>query len=132
VSEVLEHYHYLHEIPELGFQEVKTSAYIADQLEKAGLKVTRNINNTTGIVAEIDSGVPGPVLALRADMDALGHIIDGVPCARHTCGHDGHSSVVLTAATALLQEGAVKRGRLKILFQPAEELGANDRRWRTG
>lgn len=72
MSEVLEHYHYLHEIPELGFQEVKTSAYIADQLEKAGLKVTRNINNTTGIVAEIDSGVPGPVLALRADMDALG------------------------------------------------------------
>jgi amidohydrolase len=56
VSKVLEHYHYLHEIPELGFQEVKTSAYIADQLEKAGLKVTRNINNTTGIVAEIDSG----------------------------------------------------------------------------
>jgi amidohydrolase len=124
VSKVLEHYHYLHEIPELGFQEVKTSAYIADQLEKAGLKVTRNINNTTGIVAEIDSGVPGPVLALRADMDALGHIIDGVPCARHTCGHDGHSSVVLTAASALLQEGTVKRGRLKILFQPAEELGA--------
>ena len=124
MSEVLEHYHYLHEIPELGFQEVKTSAYIADQLEKAGLKVTRNINNTTGIVAEIASGVPGPVLALRADMDALGHIIDGVPCARHTCGHDGHASVVLTAAAALLREGAVKRGRLKILFQPAEELGA--------
>ena len=72
MSEVLEHYHFLHEIPELGFQEVKTSAYIAGQLEQAGLKVTRNINNTTGIVAEIDSGVPGPVLALRADMDALG------------------------------------------------------------
>lgn len=124
MSNVLEHYHYLHEIPELGFEEIKTSAYIADQLEKAGLKVTRGINNTTGIVAEIDSGVPGPVLALRADMDALGHIIDGVPCARHTCGHDGHSSVVLTAAQELLKEGAVKRGRLKILFQPAEELGA--------
>jgi len=124
VSKVLEHYHYLHEIPELGFQEFKTSAYIADQLEKAGLKVTRNINQTTGIVAEIDSGVPGPVLALRADMDALGHIIDGVACARHTCGHDGHSSVVLTAAQELLAEGAVKKGRLKILFQPAEELGA--------
>ncbi|MDU2730175.1 M20 peptidase aminoacylase family protein [Pantoea sp.] len=124
MSKVLEHYHYLHEIPELGFQEFKTSAYIADQLEKAGLKVTRNINQTTGIVAEIDSGVPGPVLALRADMDALGHIIDGVACARHTCGHDGHSSVVLTAAQELLAEGAVKKGRLKILFQPAEELGA--------
>ncbi|WP_336778915.1 M20 peptidase aminoacylase family protein [Pantoea sp. USHLN256] len=124
MSNVLEHYHYLHEIPELGFQEFKTSAYIADQLESAGIKVTRGINNTTGIVAEIDSGKPGPVLALRADMDALGHIINGVACARHTCGHDGHSSVVLSAAQQLLKEGAIKRGRLKLLFQPAEELGA--------
>lgn len=124
MSNVLDHYHFLHEIPELGFEEFKTSAYIADQLERAGLKVTRNINGTTGIVAEIDSGAPGPVLALRADMDALGHIIDGQPCARHTCGHDGHSSVVLTAAQELLKEGAVKKGRLKLLFQPAEELGA--------
>jgi amidohydrolase len=124
VSNVLEHYHFLHEIPELGFQEFKTSAYIADQLEQAGIKVTRGINHTTGIVAEIDSGVPGPVLALRADMDALGHVIEGVACARHTCGHDGHSSVVLTAAQELLQEGAIKKGRLKLLFQPAEELGA--------
>ncbi|MDF7648301.1 M20 peptidase aminoacylase family protein [Candidatus Pantoea formicae] len=124
MSNVLDHYHYLHEIPELGFEEFKTSAYIADQLEQAGIKVTRGINNTTGIVAEIDSGVPGPVLALRADMDALGHIINGVACARHTCGHDGHSSVVLTAAQELLKEGAIKRGKLKLLFQPAEELGA--------
>ncbi|QZY94382.1 M20 peptidase aminoacylase family protein [Pantoea dispersa] len=124
MSRVLDHYHFLHEIPELGFQEVKTSAYIAGQLEQAGIKVTRGINQTTGIVAEIDSGVPGPVLALRADMDALGHVIDGVACARHTCGHDGHSSVVLTAAQELLQEGAIKKGRLKLLFQPAEELGA--------
>ncbi|MXP49745.1 M20/M25/M40 family metallo-hydrolase [Pantoea sp. Eser] len=77
MSEVLEHYYFLHEIPELGFQEVKTSAYIAGQLEQAGLKVTRNINNTTGIVAEIDSGVPGPVLALRADMDALAMVEGG-------------------------------------------------------
>lgn len=124
MSNVLEHYHFLHEIPELGFAEFKTSAYIAAQLEAAGIKVTRNINNTTGLMAEIDSGKPGPVLALRADMDALGHIIDGQLCARHTCGHDGHSSVVLTAAQELLREGAVKKGRLKIIFQPAEELGA--------
>ncbi len=68
--------------------------------------------------------MPSPVLALRADMDALGHIIDGVACARHTCGHNGYSSVVLTAAQELLAEVAVKRGRLKILFQPVEELGA--------
>lgn len=123
MSKVLEHYHYLHDIPELGFQEFKTSAYISQQLKAAGYAVQDNFNATTGIVAVLDSGVPGPTLALRADMDALGHIIDGVPCARHTCGHDGHSSVVLTAAQELMAEQAIKKGRLKLIFQPAEELG---------
>ena len=124
MSNVLEHYHYLHQIPELGFEEVKTSNYIASKLEEAGYKVTRNINNTTGIVAEYDTGKSGPVLALRADMDALGHIIDGQHCARHTCGHDGHSSMLLTAAQELIKEGNIKKGKLKLIFQPAEELGS--------
>jgi amidohydrolase len=123
VLKVLEHYAYLHEIPELGFQEFKTSAYISQQLKAAGYAVQDNFNGTTGIVAVLDSGVAGPTLALRADMDALGHIINGEACARHTCGHDGHSSVVLTAAQELIAEGAVKKGRLKLIFQPAEELG---------
>lgn len=123
MSKTLEHYQHLHLIPELGFVEFKTSAYIAEALETAGFKVTRNINGTTGIVAELDSGNPGPVMALRADMDALGHIIDGQRVARHTCGHDGHSSVVLATAQEVIKEGIVKKGRLKILFQPAEELG---------
>ena len=123
MSRTLEHFNYLHQIPELGFEEHKTSAYIGDVLEAAGFQVQRNVGGTTGIVALLDSGKPGPVVALRADMDALGHIIDGRLEARHTCGHDGHSSVVLTAAEEILAEGLVKRGKLKILFQPAEELG---------
>ncbi|GAA0474194.1 amidohydrolase [Tatumella punctata] len=123
MSRTLQHFSVLHEIPELGFEEFKTSAYIASALETAGFNVTRNINGTTGIIAELDSDNPGPVLALRADMDALGHIIDGQHVARHTCGHDGHSSVVLTAAEEILREGLVRKGKLRILFQPAEELG---------
>lgn len=123
MSRTLEHFNYLHQIPELGFEEYKTSAYIGDALEAAGFQVQRNVGGTTGIVALLDSGKPGPVVALRADMDALGHMIDGRLEARHTCGHDGHSSVVLTAAEEILAEGLVKRGKLKILFQPAEELG---------
>ncbi|EKZ5286512.1 M20 peptidase aminoacylase family protein [Klebsiella aerogenes] len=123
MSRTLEHFNYLHQIPELGFEEYKTSSYIGDALEAAGFRVHRHVGGTTGIVAEIDSGEPGPVVALRADMDALGHIIDGRLEARHTCGHDGHSSVVLTAAEEILAEGLVKRGKLKVLFQPAEELG---------
>jgi len=120
---VIKHYEYLHTIPELGFEEVKTSAYLADQLEKAGFQTTRNVGGTTGVVGVLDSGVPGPTLALRADMDALGHVIGGVHCARHTCGHDAHMSMVLTAAQELMAEKAIKKGRLKIIFQPAEEIG---------
>ncbi len=123
MSRTLEHFNYLHQIPELGFEEYKTSAYIAGVLEAAGYQVTRQVNNTTGIVAVLDSGKPGPVLALRADMDALGHIIDGEHIARHTCGHDGHSTVVLTTAQEVIAEGVVKKGKLKFIFQPAEELG---------
>lgn len=123
MSTVIKHYEYLHTIPELGFEEVKTSAYLAEQLERAGFKTTRNVGGTTGIVGIYDSGHAGPTLALRADMDALGHVIDGAHCAMHTCGHDGHSSMVLTAATDMLNEKAIKKGRLKIIFQPAEELG---------
>ncbi|HIU63960.1 MAG TPA: amidohydrolase [Candidatus Avacidaminococcus intestinavium] len=124
MSNVLKHYEYLHTIPELALEEFKTSAYLAEQLEKAGFTVTKNIGGATGVVGIYDSGVAGPTLALRADMDALGHIIDGIPCARHTCGHDAHSSVVLSAAEELLKENAIKKGRLKILFQPAEEIAA--------
>ncbi|WP_261641659.1 amidohydrolase [Erwinia mallotivora] len=123
MSKVLQHYAYLHQIPELGFQEFKTSAYISQQLLAAGYQVQEGVNDTTGMVAILDSGVPGPTLALRADMDALGHVINGEACARHTCGHDAHSSVVLTAAEELIAEGAVKKGCLKLIFQPAEELG---------
>ena len=123
MSRTLEHFNYLHQIPELGFEEYKTSAYIADVLAAAGYQVTREVNNTTGIVAVLDSGKPGPTLALRADMDALGHIIDGQHVARHTCGHDGHSTVVLTTAQEVMAEGLVKNGKLKFIFQPAEELG---------
>lgn len=123
MSQVINHYKYLHTIPELGFQEQQTSTYIAGKLKEAGYKVTEHVNGTTGIVAELDTGIPGPVFALRADMDALGHVIDGEKCARHTCGHDGHSSMVLTTAEEVAAEKKLKKGKFKVIFQPAEELG---------
>lgn len=124
MTQVTEHYHYLHTIPELGFAEHKTAAYISQKLKQAGYEVRDNINNTTGIMAIYDSGTPGPTLALRADMDALGHIIDGKHCALHTCGHDAHSAIALTTAEQIMQENIVKKGRIKFIFQPAEELGS--------
>ncbi|MDU2063465.1 MAG: M20 peptidase aminoacylase family protein [Sporomusaceae bacterium] len=110
---------YLHSIPEIGFEEVKTAAYLGDALEKAGFSVTRGIGGT-GVVGVLDSGNPGPTLGLRADMDALAHMIDGQVCAIHSCGHDAHSTMVLTTAEAVAAKG-LKQGKLKIIFQPAEE-----------
>ena len=108
----------LHQIPEVGFQEFKTSAYLADKLEALGYEVTRNLGGT-GVVGVVKGAEPGPVMLLRADMDALPFVIDGEHKAIHACGHDAHCSMVLAAASLLKDK--VKRGTLKILFQPAEE-----------
>lgn len=108
----------LHQIPELGFEEFKTSAYLADKLEAMGYKVTRNIGGT-GVIGEIKGSEPGPVMMLRADMDALPFLIDGEKNNIHACGHDAHSAMLLAAASELV--GKVKRGTLRILFQQGEE-----------
>ena len=108
----------LHQIPEVGFQEFKTSAYLADKLEALGYEVTLNLGGT-GVVGIVKGAEPGPVMLLRADMDALPFVIDGEHKVIHACGHDAHCSMVLAAASLLKDK--VKRGTLKILFQPAEE-----------
>lgn len=119
MSEVMKHFHNLHKIPEVAMQEFKTAAYIADVLKKAGFQVQTGVGGTTGVVGVLDSGKPGPVLGLRSDMDAL-----GTPeSAAHLCGHDGHMSMLLTAAEEIHAEHLVKKGKLKVIFQPAEETG---------
>lgn len=117
----------LHRIPELAYSEEKTSAYVADYLRREGLGVTTNIART-GVVGLLESGRPGPCLLIRADMDALPIAEEtGLPFASehpgvmHACGHDGHVAMALVAATAI---NAIKDridGRIKFVFQPAEE-----------
>ncbi len=109
----------LHRIPEPGFEEVKTSALIVEELEKAGFAVERVAQ--TGILATLESGKPGPVLGIRADIDALTYEFDGKIEHRHTCGHDAHSSMALAAVKAIKEEG-IDRGKLVAIFQPAEEI----------
>ncbi len=111
----------LHCIPELGFQETRTSAYIADLLETLGYTVQRGVGGT-GIIASLQSGQPGPCLGIRADMDALPFAIDEVSQAIHACGHDAHSTMVLGAAQNIAEKG-IGCGQIKFIFQPAEELG---------
>ena len=111
-------YDYLHAMPEVGMQEVKTSAYLANELEKLGFAVQRNVGGT-GVVGTYNTGKPGPVVGVRADMDALAHLIDGQTVAIHSCGHDAHCAMALVAAGRLVN--SIQCGTLKILFQPAEE-----------
>ena len=110
----------LHSMPELGFQEVKTSSYIADRLNSWGFQVKSNFAKTA--VLGILSGVePGPSVCLRADMDALPFYIDGKSCCIHACGHDANTAVVLSVAEAAAEAGFPKKGELIVLFQPCEE-----------
>ena len=118
-TRILATYDALHAMPEVGFAEHRTSAWLADQIKSAGFSVTTGVGGT-GIVATLQGKEPGPTVALRADMDALAHIVNGEEVCVHSCGHDAHSSMVLTAAQELAKTG-IKRGALKILFQPAEE-----------
>lgn len=119
MADVFKHWAYLHTIPEVGMHEFKTSRYVADVLKKAGYEVEEHVGGATGVIGVLDSGKPGPVLGLRSDMDALGT----VEHAAHLCGHDAHMSMLLTAAEEIKEEGLVKKGKLKVLFQPAEETG---------
>lgn len=120
----------LHRHPELGFQEERTAKTVMAHLIDMGLTPQRYAG--TGVVADIDSGRPGPLIALRADMDALPiQETTGLPYASqvqgvsHACGHDVHTTVLLGAAELLCTEKDRWRGRVRLLFQPAEEsIGA--------
>lgn len=115
---------HLHRFPELYFQEVKTARFIADILSGLGCRVCEGVGRT-GVVGEIGSG--GPILALRADMDALPiqeesdvPYASAVPGVMHACGHDVHMAWLLGAA-ALLSQEPPRRGQVRFLFQPSEE-----------
>jgi amidohydrolase len=119
----------IHAHPELGFQEHRTAALVADTLsEIGGIKVTTGVART-GVLGELGSG-DGPVIAIRADMDALPLLSENHfsynstnPGVMHACGHDAHTAMLLGAAHLLREEFARSglRGRVKFLFQPSEE-----------
>jgi len=127
-DEIIHIRRHLHQYPELSFQEIETSKFIADLLHEWGIPFQENIGRT-GIVAEIGSG-DGPIIAIRADMDALPITEDtdhsfaskniGV---MHACGHDAHVAMALGAAKLLKHSFDTEgwNGRVRFLFQPSEE-----------
>ncbi len=116
----------IHRHPELGFEEVRTSALIERELDELGIEHRRVA--TTGIIGVIRGTRPGHTAALRADMDALpiteqsGEVCASeVPGKMHACGHDAHTAMLLGAARVLAGRRATLAGNVVLLFQPAEE-----------
>jgi amidohydrolase len=114
-----------HMHPEIGFHEFRTSKRVAEIAEELGCRVRRGVGRT-GVVAELGKGKP--ILALRADMDALPlqesnqvSYASQVPGMMHACGHDSHTAMLLGTATLLATEEFP--GTVRFLFQPSEEVG---------
>ena len=124
-----------HKNPELGNRETRTAKVIADELRKLGYEVTTGVA-TTGVVGVLRGGRPGPVVALRSDMDGL-PVTEQVDVpfkstakamwngqevgVMHACGHDNHMAILLGTATALARMKDRLPGTVKVIFQPAEE-----------
>ena len=125
-EELREIRHYLHQHPELSGQEYQTTAFLKDRLEGLGIRVLES-GLKTGLIAEIGTG--HPVVALRADIDALPIVEQtGLPYqsqnlgVMHACGHDFHQTSLLGAAALLKEKEAQLDGTVRLIFQPAEEI----------
>lgn len=134
-DQVIKWRRHLHEYPELSNRETKTAAMVADHLKKLGIEVQTGIAHT-GVVGLLKGAKPGPVIALRADMDALPVTErNSLPFASkerttfngqetgvmHACGHDTHVAILMAVAEILSKNKSELKGTVKFIFQPAEE-----------
>ncbi|GED12269.1 M20 metallopeptidase family protein [Aneurinibacillus migulanus] len=124
---IVETRRHLHQYPELSHHEMKTAGYIREQLESMGL-VTRSYTGKD-VVAYIEGTEAGKTVALRADIDALPiqeetelPFASQNPGVMHACGHDGHTAILLGAARALVNANVPFSGKIKLIFQHAEEV----------
>jgi amidohydrolase len=127
MDSVIEFRRHFHQYPELSFEEFETSEYIAEKLTTMGYKVKSKVGGT-GVVAILETGIEGPVIAFRADMDALpifeesGLLYESKRVGvMHACGHDGHMSILLGLALLISEIKDKLKGSIKLIFQPGEE-----------
>jgi amidohydrolase len=125
---VVELRHRLHRVPEAGFKEEKTSSIIIEELGKLDLEVKTKVAQT-GVIADLDTGREGGYVILRSDMDALAieestgaYYTSEHPGYSHSCGHDGHAATLLGTAKVLDSIRDEITGRVRFIFQPAEEI----------
>ena len=134
-AKVIEWRRHFHQYPELSNREVKTAAIVAEHLKKLGIEIQTGVAKT-GVVGLLKSGKPGPVIALRADMDALpvternslpyaskekAVFNDQETGVMHACGHDTHVAILMAVAEILSKNKSDLKGTVKFIFQPAEE-----------
>jgi len=126
-KKIIELRHWLHEHPEVGFNEFETADYLQELLKSVGYKIIQTSEMKTGFTCEYGSG-DGPVLGIRCDMDGLfvqeisdtsyKSINDGV---MHACGHDAHMTIVTSLALFIMDTKPEINGKIRFIFQPAEE-----------
>ena len=127
-DEILSNRRWLHQHAELSFHEIETSKYIRESLEKIGGGLIITQPTETSVMAVLRTGRPGPVIASRADIDALPmEECNGLPFASqnrgamHSCGHDGHAAILLGTAKILTERQNELCGEIRMIFQHAEE-----------
>ena len=127
LPELTELYQNFHRHPEPGYMEHRTAGIVAEYLRGCGLEVTEGIA-LNGVVGMLDSQKPGKTVMLRADMDCLRvteqtgcEFASQTPGCMHACGHDAHTTMLLGAAKVLSRHKEAFSGRIKFVFQPAEE-----------
>lgn len=118
--EVYEIFDHLHTHPEISWEETNTTEYLNAILQKYGYKTT-TFEDCTGVIGERGKG--NFTVGLRADIDALWQEVDGEMCANHSCGHDAHMTTVIGTVMLLDRLAYSFPGKIKIIFQPAEEKG---------
>jgi amidohydrolase len=134
-SKVIAWRRHFHQYPELSNREFKTAAIVAEHLKSLGIEVKTGVAHT-GVVGLLKGDKPGPVIALRADMDALPvterndlpfaskekAIYNGAETGvMHACGHDSHTAILMGVAEILAKNKADLKGTVKFIFQPSEE-----------
>jgi amidohydrolase len=122
-----------HRHPELAFSEVRTAGIVANELNQLGLEVTTGVGKT-GVVGILDGGSEGPTVLVRCDMDALpvteenqAEYVSTDAGKMHACGHDGHTAIGLAVAKMFAAQREQINGRIKFVFQPAEEIARGAR-----
>ncbi|WP_420910310.1 M20 peptidase aminoacylase family protein [Neobacillus muris] len=126
MKKIYETFQYLHQNPELSWEEKETTKYVAQILKDAGCLRVTTFDDCTGVIGDIGNFSGNrPVIAIRADMDALFQEVHGKMQANHSCGHDAHMTMVLGVLWSLHQNEELKKQiGVRFIFQPAEEVGA--------